>query len=116
MITLKQILKSEGQSLRVRCNKWNRDHGLRCRGSWNAGNNRVWAGEVGLVTERLIQGKDWEQVTLVLCFSQGRELELAVMVDDEGHSVGSGGQWELAMGLECDEFIKVKTPKTERTL
>ena len=112
MIHLKAIVTGEGTTVRIRHNKWNREHGVRCQGALSSQDSRAWAGDEGVITRGVIHGKDWSQAVIFVEFSRGRKIHLAEMVNDAGDSVASGGDWRLTYGAEVDEFIKVKKPAT----
>lgn len=63
-------------------------------------NSRLWAGEIGTVETRLLQGNGWDQLELVAIFSGYRVLSLGELVrpDDEGPTADlEHGVWRVSI-------------------
>lgn len=96
-------------AIRVKHTPITRRYGVRCSNPFEAANNRVWPGEIGTLTRRIISGNGWSQTVLEAEFSHGRTVRVAYNDTD----TSKPSEWVVEHGFNPEEFITVKGTVTK---
>jgi hypothetical protein len=99
------------KTVRVKSTPDMKKYGIRCQAYLHPENNRIFAGEIGVLTHRVTEGNGWKEAQIVAEFEHGRNLLILNMVDENDYPVPAGGVWRRNPTMYDGDFEALQFKK-----